>query len=88
MQQRTFWILALQRQHSRSTVMMSVGIPARCQQNTRVCTVHMHEPFKQVQCIDRSVEIEVKNKPLFFTSIPLFLSDAVLQENQLKNKAA
>jgi len=28
MQQRTFWILLLQRQHSRSTVMMSVGIPS------------------------------------------------------------
>ena len=38
MQQRTFWILALQRQHSRSTVMMSVGIPAKIDVNrTRAC---------------------------------------------------
>ena len=46
MQQRTFWILALQRQHSRSTVMMSVGIPAEIDVNR----IGMN-PDKQVQCI-------------------------------------
>jgi len=34
MQQRTFWILVLQRQHSRSTVMMSVGIPSSIRKPT------------------------------------------------------
>ena len=38
MQQRTFWILVLQRQHSRSTVMMSVSIPAKIDVNKiRAC---------------------------------------------------